>query len=411
MTSYKYLIIGGGIAGVTAAETIRTKDAEGSIGLISDEPYVLYSRVMLSKPNFFLGKVPFDQIYLKGKEWYETNHIDFLGGKKAVNLDTTKKIITLADGAELQYQKLLLATGVDARRSTIGGADKKNVHYLRTLEDGMKIMANLKTAKHAITVGGGFISFEMADLMRMAGMETTLLLRETYFWEPMLDKKSGDMIEAALVKGGVTVLKGAEAAAINGGDSVESVTLKDGRTLPCELIIFGIGTTGTTDWLKQAGIEVNRGIVANEFLETNAPDVWTAGDVAEYNDLILGEHVIMGNWVNGREQGRVAALNMAGDKRPFKFVSFYTTQGFGTTIAFVGDASPGADRVIIPRGSPEANSYARILIVGKEIIGATLINRTSEMTVISRLIDQNVDVSGKLAELGDPKFDLKSLLA
>ncbi len=409
MTSYTYLIIGGGIAGVTAAETLRTKDSVGTIGLISDEPYVLYSRVMLSKPNFFLGKVPFDQIYLKGKEWYETNHIDFLGGKKATALDTAQKIVTLSDGSQLGYQKLLLATGVDARRATIPGADKKNVHYLRTLEDGMKIMSNLKTAKNAVTVGGGFISFEMADLMRMAGMNTTLLLRESYFWQPMLDEKSGLMIEAALTKGGVKVMKKAEAASVNGGENVESVTLKDGTTLPCELLIFGIGVVNTTDWLKQAGIAVNHGIVADEFLQTSVPDVWTAGDVAEYNDLVLGEHIVMGNWVNGREQGRVAALNMAGEKRAFRFVSFYTTQGFGTTIAFVGDASPSEGRQVIARGSPESNSYGRIVIAGKEIVGATLINRTSEMTTISKLISEDIDVSGKLQELGDASFNLKTL--
>ncbi len=186
--------------------------------------------------------------------------------------------------------------------------------------------------------------------------------------------------------------------------------LKDGTKLPCEVVVFGIGTVSHLDWVKAGGIAINRGIVANEFMETNAKDVWTAGDITEYNDLLLEENVQMGNWVSAHEQGRVAGLGMAGIRQAFKFISFYTTQGFGLTVAFVGDASVGSNRVIIPRGSPEINSYARIILVGNEIEGATLLNRTQEMGTISKLIEQNVDVSAKHAELADAEFDLKQLL-
>lgn len=143
------------------------------------------------------------------------------------------------------------------------------------------------------------------------------------------------------------------------------------------------------------------------------PDVWAAGDVAEFKDLILDETVQLGNWVNAREQGRIAGLNMIGEKTPFKFVSFYSTQGFGISIAFIGDVRPEPERIIIKRGSPEINSYARIIVLNKgdrrEIEGATLINRTGEMSAIAKLIESNIDVSQKLKELADPNFALKSL--
>jgi NAD(P)H-nitrite reductase large subunit len=152
-------------------------------------------------------------------------------------------------------------------------------------------------------------------------------------------------------------------------------------------------------------------------METSVPDVWTAGDVAEYKDLILQENVQMGNWVSAHEQGRIAGLNMSASmitvsnkKTPFKFVSFYTTNGFGLTVAFVGDACPVTDRVTIPRGSPEINSYARIILVNNEIEGATLINRIQEMGTISKLIEENIDVSTHHADLADPNFDLKKLM-
>jgi NAD(P)H-nitrite reductase large subunit len=408
---YKYVIIGGGAAGVSAAETIRQTDKGGSLAVVSDEPHALYSRVMLSKPNFFLGKIPFDQVYLKGDDWYKENQIQFLGSKTAVSLDGTNKILSLSDGSQLEYEKLLVAIGVRVRTLNIPGADKQGIHYLRTLEDGKKIMEHIKTGKKAVTIGGGFISFEMIDLLKLAGLETTSILREAYFWEPILDEPSGLMIENALTKNGIKIIKQVEIAEVTGAETVDGVTLKDGTHLPCDLLMCGIGVVSPIDWIKQSGVATNKGILANEYLETNLPDVWTAGDIAEYKDLLLEENVQMGNWVNAKEQGRIAGLNMVGnDRHPFKFISFYTTQGLGITIAFVGDVAPGQDRIIIPRGSPAINSYARIIIVGQELVGATLINRTAEMSTISKLIENNTDISTHHADLADPNFDLKKLL-
>ncbi|MEK7501533.1 MAG: FAD-dependent oxidoreductase, partial [Patescibacteria group bacterium] len=296
----------------------------------------------------------------------------------------------------------------------------KGIYSLRTLEDGKAIMGAIKNTKRAVTIGGGFISFEMADLLKLAGLETTMILRESYFWEPTLDEASGLMIEQALTKAGIKIVKNAEVAEVIGNESVEGVVLKDGTKIPCEMIITGIGIVPPLlDWVKSAGVNIKDGILANEYLETNIPDIYTAGDIAEYRDLILEENIQLGNWVNAQEQGRIAGLNMVSTstsnstpntKTPFKFVSFYTTQGVGISIAFIGDARPGPDRIIIQRGSPEINSYARILIVGKELVGATMINRTSELTTIAKLIENNVDVSEKYKELGDVSFDLKRLL-
>ncbi|MFA6552748.1 MAG: FAD-dependent oxidoreductase [Candidatus Paceibacterota bacterium] len=412
MERYKYVIVGGGAAGTAAAEAIRGADKESAVAVVNDEPYALYSRVMLSKPNFFLGKIPFDQIYIKGHDWYEKNNITFLGGKKAVDLDPKNKILALSDGSKISYEKLLIATGVDARKWNVKGADKKGIHYLRTLDDGKGIMSALKGSKHAVTIGGGFISFEMADLLKLAGLETTMVLRESYFWEPILDEASGMMIENALTKAGIKIIKKAEVAEVLGGENVEAVVLNDGSKISCEMIMCGIGVVNPIDWLKKDGVSTNRGILTNEFLETNLPDVYAAGDIAEYKDLLLEENVQMGNWVNAREQGRIAGLNMmGGDKKSFKFVSFYTTQGVGITIAFVGDVNPGTDRIIVKRGSPEINSYGRIIIDSKgELVGATLINRTSELTTLAKLIEGNINVSEKFKELGDVSFDLKKLL-
>src|SRR3989344_4150256 len=203
MQKIEHLIIGGGIAGTTAAETIRQNNVSAIIAIISDEPYRLYSRILLSKPNFFLEKIPFEQIWLKKESWYAENNIRLISGKSAVRFDPQTKIVALNTGEELEYGKLLLAVGGCARRWGIPGAERSGIFYLRTLDDAKAIMAavnpvrtdasrlveggiespplisalitdrsrrhsnGVKTAKHAVAIGGGFVSFEMCDMLRL----------------------------------------------------------------------------------------------------------------------------------------------------------------------------------------------------------------------------------------------------
>lgn len=409
MQEYKYLIVGGGVAGTTAAETLRKEDGNGSIAIVSDEPR-MYSRIMLSKPNFFLEKIPFENVWLREKEWYEENKIDFIGGVLATKLDAKEKTIELSNGRVLRYEKLLLATGGEARRWEISGADKKGICYLRDLKEAKELIEEVKIAKRAIAIGSGFVSFEMCDMMRLAGLEVTLVMREPYYWYPLLDEESGKMIEAGLEKGGVKILRENEVAEILGTDRVEGVVLKNNEKVECDLALVGIGLVCHLDWVKEAGIEINKGILTNEYLETNIPDIYAAGDAAEFNDLVLGERVQLGNWANAQTQGRVAAKNMLAGREPFIMVSFYTAQGFGLNIAMSGDARVKSECKVIKRGSPESGSFARIVVdCNDEIVGATFINRTQDLQPINKLIESDFKVSGYESELSDINFDLKSL--
>lgn len=411
MEEYKYLIIGGGVAGTTATETLRQNDKDGSIAIVSDEPYIFYSRIMLSKPNFFLGKIPFDNIWLRKKEWYEQNKIIFLSREIAVKLNSQAKTVELKSGKILKYQKLLIATGGEAKTWNLPEGDKKGVCYLRDLNQAKELIGNVETAKKAVVIGSGFVSFEMGEMMRLVGLEVTLIMREPYYWYPLLDEESGKMVEDAMENGGVKILRNSEVAEIKGDQKIEGVILKNGEKINCDLALVGIGLVCNLDWVKNAGVEIKCGILANEYLETNIPDIYTAGDVAEFNDLVLGEKIQLGNWVNAQMQGRTVALNMLGKHQPFKFVSFYTAQGFGLNIAMSGDVRIKPEYKIIKRDSPEINSFARIIVDGNdEIIGATFINRTQDMSVINKLIETNFKISDHESELADINFDIKSLL-
>ena len=410
MLKTHYLIIGGGIAGTTAAETIRQNDKNNEIAIVSDEPYRLYSRIILSKANFFLGKIPLDSVWLKTPEWYKNNRIDLILGKKAVECDPGKKCIKLDDGSEIQFEKLLLAMGGHARKWPVDGANKKGVFYLRTLDDAKGAMTAIKKAKKAVCVGGGFTSFEMCDVLKLAGIEITVIVREPYFWSPALDEPSGKMVEEAFKKSGVRLIQNATVKKVIGDKTVTGVKLENGDEISCDMIIVGIGVSTDSDWLNSAGISVSRGIVANEYMETNIKDIWTAGDCAKFNDLLLDEYILLGNWANAQNHGKIAGLNMSGKKQAFQMVSSFSSHAFGVSVAFTGDAR-SENREVIKRGSPQSNSYGRIIIDDHdEMVGATFINRTQELMPTAKLIEKGIKVVSIRKQLADSNYNLNQLL-
>lgn len=408
--STRYLIIGGGVAGTTAAETIRREDPAGEITVVSDEPYRFYSRIMISKLPYFTGKLPAESIWLKKESWYADQRVNLITGKKAVKFDAAAKTVTLEDGAVLPYDKLLLALGIAARRATVPGADKQGIHYVRTFDDFKGIQADIKTAKQAVVIGGGAIGFEMCEMFQAAGLEVTLSIREPHYWDPVLDATAGRLIELALEKHGIKIVRNLYVTEVRGGERVESLVLQDGSQLPCQIVSYGIGGFCPHEWLKPSGLALNRGVIADSFLETNLPDVWTAGDAAEFDDAILGERVQFGSWSNAQGQGRVAGLNMAGKRTEYRAVTSYNVSGLGVGVAFCGNLAPLPDRQYVGRGSLELNSYARLFLKNGRLVGGAFINRTFDMAPVQKLIEKRVDLSAKLKELADPNFDLKTLI-
>ncbi len=411
METFKYLIIGVGIAGTTAAETIRMNDKDGGIAIVTDEKHRLYSKVMLSKPGFFLGQMPVDSVWLRKEEWYKEKNIRLMGGRKAAALDKTAKKVVLDDGTEIGFEKLLIALGTYARQWPVPGADKKGVYYVRTIEDGLAMIEAVKTAKKAVVIGSGFIGFEMCDMLHLAGLEVTSLIREKYFWEPFFDEASGRMIEDVIRKAGVKIVLNTLAHHAVGGERIEGAALPDGTIIPCDMVVAAVGAVCPIDWLKAAGIEANRGVIANEYLETSAPDVWSAGDCCEFNDLALGERTLGGTWVKAQMQGRIAGLNMAGKKQPYRLVSFYTAEGFGMKVGSAGNPWPVPGRDYVSRGGAELGWLERFVFKGPKLMGMTVVNRTQDVNVVARIIDKEIDLSGRKAELADPNFDLKKFLA
>ncbi len=195
-----------------------------------------------------------------------------------------------------------------------------------------------------------------------------------------------------------------------GGENIEGVLLEDGQTkIPCDIAVASIGGFCPFDWLKDSGIKLNRGVVTNEFLETSLPDVWAGGDAAEYQDTIFGEPTQFGSWSNAMGHGRTAALNMTGKRTAYRQVTFYAVSGLGLNISFIGTVAPLPDRKIILRYDASKDKQARLILKGGKLVGATLLNCSSDIPAVTKLIDKGVDLSGSFDKLADASFELKSL--
>ena len=418
MQNFKYVIIGGGVAGTTAAETLRSLDKEGSIAIIGDEPHDFYSRIALSKENYMLKrKTEQEVVWLKKPSFYAEKNIAYFKGVTATWLDPQSKSITLSPGDIVTYDKLLLAVGGTPRTWNLPGSDKKGIYYLRTLNDARAMMAEFETIKEGLLIGGGFITFELCHIMINRSIKPTVMLREPYYWANLLDETSGRMIEDALKRGGTEILYEEEVTEVFGDEHADGVKTTKGRKIPTHFISVGIGIVDRLEPFRSSGIECKKGIITNQYLETNLSDVWATGDCAEYFDVILNERVQLGNWANAMMHGRIAAANMAhaanvetAKKTEYKMLSTYTTQGLGLAICFVGDVRVTPEKEVIQRGSRESGKFTRIITLKNRVVGATQLNTTPELPWISKLITEQRDISTIKDKLADSTVDLRALV-
>lgn len=386
----RYAIVGGGIAGTTAAEELRKLDPSAEITLISQEQHPLYSRVLL--PHYLKGKIPRERVFLKKETWYEEQQIEWLRGISVVVLDAKNKFVGLSDGRELPYDKLLIATGGDLRTLP---SDVRGVSYLRTLDDAdhlNQLLSECAPGTSGGIYGGGFIACEYLNLFAHCGIKTSIAFRGAHFWSGILEPDVGAFINEHIASKDVEVLSHAAFMETRGDKELTGFVTSKGERA-CSLLGVGIGIELEDAWMRQAGVKTGSGILCDEFLQTNAPDVFSAGDVAHFFDVNVGRHVAVGNWMNAQMQGRAVAKNMVGDKKPFSLVSSYATNALGLEIIFVGDVSrEDADEVRVI-GSKEEGGIGQLFARNGQLIGAVLLNRNTDRPTVTKMIQEKQSIS------------------
>lgn len=408
MQKVDYLIFGGGIAGTTAAETIRKLDPNGTITIVSEEPHPLYSRVLL--PHYIRGKVKREFVFLKNDAWYAAQSITLEKGRILHTLKPSEHEVILDNGATFTYGKLLLATGGRVKRLAL--PELPGITYFRTIEDADQILAELNELDHlstfprtGVVLGGGFIALEYLPIFRERGIETHLVLRNDHYWRAYLEDESETLLRNIFQAQDIHLHTRIDYVRVEGSAHLEAVDIAGSR-ISARIMGIGVGLLPNLEPMTAAGIDTGRGILTNEYLETDAPDIYAAGDVAEFMDLTVGRRRILGNWINAQQHGLRAAANMVGDRKPLELVSAYSTSPFGVSITFVGDVARESETTVVSRGRAADGAVGQIFLRDGRVVGTTLINMNRDRPPLTEIIKRKLPITGRERELADPKFDL-----
>jgi len=366
-TGDTYVIAGGGIAALTAAEAIRKRDRTGTIKIYSEEPFPVYYRTALAE---VMVERPADEsLMVHSGNWFNEHKIEMINSAKIVSFDLPGKKVVLADGSAVPYSRLVVATGSRCNIPPIPGKDLEGVFTLRSLQDADRIREYSQGLKKAVIIGGGVLGLEAAFELHEGGFEVNIIEYMPRLMPRQLDQGSSSWLEDALTKAGINLYLEASTSEIIGDGKVSSVKLADGREIPCDLVLLSTGVRPNVELAKEAGISVNKGIVVDSSMRTSASDVFACGDVAEFNDTVAGL------WSVASDMARVAGANAAGDWLEYDPPKLSTLLAvFDKEIFSVGEVNLTADEArIVEINDPSTSTYKKYFMKDGVLIGAIII--------------------------------------
>jgi len=408
----KYLIIGNSAGGIGAAEAIRGVDKTGTLAIVSDEPYPAYSRPLISE-HLSEGR-SLERMLYRPADFYEKNKIKTAFGDKVAQINFNEHNIELESGRTIAWQKLLLATGGVPIVPGMEGKDLKGVFTFTTLGDAEAIDKFLKQRQgriKAVVIGGGLIGVSATEALLKRGVEVSIVEMKGWVLNTILDEEAAALEAEALVKAGVDIITGHTIAKINGSrlGEVNGVSLDDGRTFACDMVVVAIGVTPRLDLVAGNGVKTNRGIIVDRRMKTSVPGVYACGDVSEAYDFVYGENRVTPVWPNAYTGGRVAGLNMAGKKAEYEGgTAMNALKYFGVNIVSAGMVTPpdGSYEVLIKRGD---GIYKKVIIKGGKIQGLVFAGDIEKAGIIYNLMKDKVNVEAFKETLVADDFGLASL--
>jgi len=376
-------IVGGGLAGAKAAETLREEGFDGRVLLVGAETERPYERPPLSK-EYLRGEAERATIYVHDEAFYAEHEIELRLGRTASQLDVAARELTLDDGERIPYDSLLLATGAEPRRLEIPGADLDGVRYLRSVTNSDALRDRFERARSVVVVGGGWIGCEVAAAARQRGLDVTLVEPLQVPLQRVLGDELGGFYRDVHVERGVQVLTGVGVEAFEGGDAVERVVLADGRRIDSDLVVVGVGVRPRTQLAEDAGLAVDDGVLVDERLQTSAPGVFAAGDVARARHPFYDATVRVEHWATALNQGPAAARSMLGGAEPYDRLPYFYSDQYDVGMEYTGWAQDW-DRVVF-RGDPASREFIAFWLRGDRVLAGMNVNVWDVTDAIERLI-------------------------
>jgi len=362
----RIVIVGGGAAGLAAAEMLRRQGFAGALTMISAEADPPIDRPNLSK-DFLAGTAPADWMPLRPEGWYAEQHIEMLLDRPVRSIDAKARTVLSADGGGHPFDALLLATGAEPIELAVPGAAPGQVRLLRSFDDSRAIAATAASAKRALVIGSSFIGLEVAASLVGRGIEVHVVAPEAVPMQRVLGPELGRFVRELHETHGVVFHLNTTVKQVDG----QRITLADGTALQADLVVAGVGVRPRLTLAEQAGLAIDRGVSVDEFLQTSVPGIFAAGDIARWPDVHTGQRIRVEHWALAQRQGQVAALNMLGRRLRFDAVPFFWSQHYDVAIQYVGHAEQW-DRIEID-GVPESRDCsARYILAGKTLAAVTI---------------------------------------
>jgi 3-phenylpropionate/trans-cinnamate dioxygenase ferredoxin reductase component len=405
--SVDYLLIGGGLAAGNCARWLREEGADGSILLVGREPDPPYNRPELSK-QYMTGQEGREDVLFRPDEWWAEQDIELMTRTSVTGLDVGERVARLQSGDEVRFGRALLATGSNVRRLRVEGCELDRIHYLRTFGNSDAIKADADQAENVVLIGGSFIATEVAASLTSLGKRCTLVMQEEITLERPFGKEVGGFFHRTLENHGVTIHGGDELARIEGADGrVRTVITKQGRELAADMIVIGVGVAPDLTLARGAGLELGElgGVKVSARLEASAPDVYAAGDIAEYDSVIHGRQLRIEHWDVAFNHGKTVALNMLGRNVNHEVIPyFYSDLADWSSMEYVG---PGSGRVVV-RGSMDGGDFTAFYLGDDGVVTAALtVGRSDDLEAAGRFIREKR--APDEAALVDESTDLAAL--
>jgi NAD(P)H-nitrite reductase large subunit len=412
----KYVIVGASAAGIGAVEAIRDVDPVGTTAVISEEICPQYSRPMIS--DFVSGKATFQRMLCREDDFWKINNVQALMGRTAVSLNLAEKFVSLDNGDKVQYEKLLIATGGKPFIPKMEGSDKEGVFTFTKIGDAEKLAEKLETAKSVVVIGAGLIGVSVTEALVKRGLSVTLVELQEKILSLLLDAKGSDIVENVIRKAGVTIVTGQSVQRIVGKPAndraVGGVVLTKGEQVPCDVVIVAIGVVPRTELVAGTEIKLNRGIVVDNHMQTNIPEVYASGDVAEAFDFTLNQNRLLPLWPLAVAEGKVAGYNMAGKNTEYAGgTNMSALKYFGIPVVSIGLANLKEENAyeVLVRHEPEKNLYKKIVLKDNVIMGITLVNDVERAGTLLHLMKNRVNVKKFKKDIITDNFTLAVLPA